>query len=91
MAIGLAVSHGDVMMGYGKPLAQFGKTPLVFCTIVSANPLGFPPSGYDIVQELCGSPTVQRWDRYGLYPLGERIYCHKQVLVSHGVFRKRAS
>ena len=83
LTIGFAISHRNVMMSYGKTFAQLGKASLVFSSIISADPSGFPPTCNDIVQELSGSPAMQRWDRQGFDPLGKWIHGYKQVLVPY--------
>ena len=58
LSVGFAITNRNAMVSYGKALAQLGKASLVFSSIISANPLGFPPTCNDIIQKLCCPPTM---------------------------------
>ena len=54
------------------------------CSYVSR----FPPSVHDVLQELCGSPAVEGWNRASFYPLGEGIDCYEKEAVPVRILRK---
>jgi hypothetical protein len=65
---------------------------LEFRTVVGPNKARLPPVGDDsLVEEVSGSPAVQRRGRDGLYPLGERVDRHQKVAISFLVGGKRPS
>lgn len=82
MTVSLAIAYRYEVLLYPQRLTLSGKAPPEFLSIVGSDPEWLSPSCYQPPEEVCGSPRVFGWYRFGFDPLTERIHCYYQILIT---------